>query len=151
MSTRTMTKNELASELAGAIFRIAKSSKRSIRADLEALDLTVPQGMVLHTLAAAGGRLSARELGRECDMLASTATGVVDRLELHGLVERERDVDDRRVVWIKLTEQGTELQSRLPAFQSRVGEAFTVLTTRELEQLLDAVRRVEAAAEEGGR
>ena len=84
-------------------------------------------------------------------MLASTATGVVDRLELHGLVERERDNDDRRVVWIKLTEQGAELQTRLPAFQYRVGQAFTVLSARELEQLLDAVRRVEAAAEEGSR
>ena len=151
MSTRTMSKNELATELAAAIFRVAKSTKRSIRADLEALGLTVPQGMVLHTLAAAGGRLSARELGRECDMLASTATGVVDGLELHGLVERERDNDDRRVVWIKLTEQGAELQSRLPAFQHRVGQAFTVLSARELEQLLDAVRRVEASAEEGSR
>jgi len=152
MSTKTMTKSELASELAGAIFRVAKSSKRSIRADLEAQGLTVPQGMVLHTLAAAGGRLSARELGRECDMLASTATGVVDRLELHGLVARERDNDDRRVVWISLTERGTELQSQLPAFQSRVGQAFTVLSVHELEQLLDAVRRVEAAsAEEGSR
>ena len=149
MSTKTMTKNELANELAAAIFRVAKSTKRSIRADLEALGLTVPQGMALHTLAAAGGRLSARELGRECDMLASTATGVVDRLELHGLVERERDNDDRRVVWIKLTEQGAELQTRLPAFQYRVGQAFTVLSARELEQLLDAVRRVEAAAEGG--
>ena len=148
MSTKTITKNELANELAAAIFRVAKSTKRSIRADLEALGLTVPQGMALHTLAAADGRLSARELGRECDMLASTATGVVDRLELHGLVERERDNDDRRVVWIKLTEQGAELQTRLPAFQYRVGQAFTVLSARELEQLLDAVRRVEAAAEE---
>jgi MarR family transcriptional regulator, organic hydroperoxide resistance regulator len=151
MSTKTMTKGELASEVAGAILRVAKSTKRSIRADLEALGLTVPQGMVLHTLAGAGGRLSARELGRECDMLASTATGVVDRLELHGLVERERDHEDRRVVWIKLTEQGAQLQTQLPAFQSRVGEAFTVLTARELEELLDAVRRVEAAAEERSR
>ncbi len=149
MSTRTMTKNELATELAAAIFRVAKGTKRSIRADLEALGLTVPQGMVLHTLAAAGGRLSARELGRECDMLASTATGVVDRLELHGLVERERDNDDRRVVWIKLTEQGAELQTRLPAFQHRVGQAFTVLSARELEQLLAAVQRVEAATRGG--
>ena len=149
MPTRTMTKNELASELAGAIFRVAKSTKRSIRTDLEAQGLTLPQGMALHTLAAAGGRLSARELGRECDMLASTATGVVDRLELHGLVERERDRDDRRVVWISLTEKGAELQSQLPAFQSRVGQAFTVLSVRELEQLLDAVRRVDAAAAEG--
>jgi len=32
-----------------------------------------------------------------------------------------------------------------------VGQAFTVLSARELEQLLDAVRRVEASAEEGSR
>ena len=86
MSTKTMTKNELATELAAAIFRVAKSTKRSIRADLEDLGLTVPQAMVLHTLAAADERLSARELGRECDMLASTMTGVVDRLEQQGYV-----------------------------------------------------------------
>jgi DNA-binding MarR family transcriptional regulator len=151
MPTKTMTKTDLAAELGSAMLRIAKGAKRSVRAEYELLDLTVPQGMVLHHLAARGGRLTARELGRECDMLASTATGVVDRLEQAGYVERQRDNDDRRVVWVNLTERGAELQARLPAFEAHIGRAFTVLSTRELEQVLAAVQRVEAATGEGSR
>ena len=151
MSTRTTTKSDLGAELGSALFRVAKLAKRSVRADLDELGLTMPQAMLLHHLAADGGRRSARELGRECDMLASTATGVIDRLERDGYVRRERDLDDRRVVWVQLTEKGEALQGKLPAFQTAIGRAFTVLSVRDLEQVLDAVHRVEASIEEGGR
>src|SRR3954451_4721682 len=116
MATRTMNKSDLGAELGSALFRVAKLAKRSVRADLEELGLTMPQAMLLHHLAADGGRRSARELGRECDMLASTATGVIDRLERDGYVRRERDLDDRRVVWVQLTDKGEALQGKLPAF-----------------------------------
>jgi MarR family transcriptional regulator, organic hydroperoxide resistance regulator len=150
MSTRTKTKSDLAAELGAALGRIAKHTKRSVRHDLELVGLTVPQAMALHTLAAAGGRLSGRDLGRECDMLASTATGVVDRLEQHGYVRRVRDEEDRRVVWVQMTEAGSQLQERLPAFTTYWGRTFTVLPTRELEQLVQLVQRVEDAIETEG-
>ena len=152
MSTRTKTKADLAAELGTALGRIAKHTKRSVRNDLELVGLTVPQAMALHTLASAGGTLSARDLGRECDMLASTATGVIDRLEQHGFVRRVRDEGDRRIVWVQMTESGEELQKRLPAFTTYWGRTFTVLPTRDLEQLVELVGRVETAIEqEGGR
>jgi DNA-binding MarR family transcriptional regulator len=150
MSTRTKTKADLAAELGTALGRIAKHTKKSVRSDLELVGLTVPQGMALHTLASAGGTLSARELGRECDMLASTATGVVDRLEQHGYVRRVRDEHDRRIVWVQMTESGGELQKRLPAFTTYWGRTFTVLPTRDLEQLVELVGRVEKAIEQEG-
>jgi len=146
-----MNKSDLGAELGSALFRVAKLAKRSVRADLEELGLTMPQAMLLHHLAADGGRRSARELGRECDMLASTATGVIDRLERDGYVRRERDLDDRRVVWVQLTDKGEALQGKLPAFQTAIGRAFMVLSVGDLEQVLAAVHRVEAAIEEGGR
>jgi|1186.fasta_scaffold33910_2 DNA-binding MarR family transcriptional regulator len=150
MATRTKTKSELAAELGNSLLRIAKSAKRSIRAELEEMGVTVPQALTIQHLAAAGGRLTLRQIGQECDMLASTATGVVDRLEQHGYVRRERDRDDRRVVWVQLTEEGAALQSRLPAFGTRIGSAFTVLSVSELEQLLDALRRIQVVTEEEG-
>ena len=52
MPTKTMTKSDLAAELGSAMLRIAKGAKRSVRAEYERLGLTVPQAMVLHTLAA---------------------------------------------------------------------------------------------------
>jgi DNA-binding MarR family transcriptional regulator len=152
MTARTKTKEDLAAELGTALGRIAKHTKRTMRHELELVGLTLPQAMALHTLAASGGRLSARELGRECDMLASTATGVVDRLEQHGYVRRERDAEDRRVVRVTLTEAGHELRERLPGFSRYWGQTFTVLPVRELEQLVALVKRVEEAIDdEGGR
>jgi DNA-binding MarR family transcriptional regulator len=150
MTTRTKTKADLAAELGSALGRIAKHTKRSVRHDLEQVGLTLPQAMALHTLAGADGRLSARDLGRECDMLASTATGVIDRLEQHGYVRRERDAGDRRMVWIQLTQAGAELQKRLPGFTSYWGQTFTVLPLRDLEQLVALVERVQESIENGG-
>ena len=103
--------------------------------------------MVLHTLAAADERLSARELGRECDMLASTMTGVVDRLEQQGYVQRERDDHDRRVVWINLTPAGERVQSTLGGFFSQFGQTFSVLPAKDLERLAELLGRVAAAIE----
>ncbi len=151
MVVRTKTKADLTSEVTSSLQLIIKSAKRSMRAELEEVGLTVPQAMVLHTLAASGARLSARELGRECDMLASTMTGVVDRLEQQGYVRRERDDHDRRVVWIDLTPEGEQIQSTLGGFFSQFGQTFSVLGAKDLERLAELLGRVAAAIEKEGR
>jgi len=110
----------------------------------------MPQAMLLQALQRAGGRQSARELGRECHMLASTVTGVIDRLEAAGLVQRERDSRDRRIVWVVLTGDGEELVGRLPSFFEHLGKAFTVLPARELEQMRESLLRVLASGEDEG-
>jgi DNA-binding MarR family transcriptional regulator len=44
----------------------------------------------------------------------ATVVGIIDRLETHKLVKRRRCLDDRRVVWIELTEKGNELVKSAP-------------------------------------
>ncbi len=46
-----------------------------------------------------------------CDR--SNVTGIIDRLEDQGLVEREVDADDRRVKNLVLTPAGIELRDRI--------------------------------------
>jgi len=152
MATRTMTKAELSSEIADLFFQIGANAKRAMRVEVEREGLTLPQSTVLTVLADADSRLSARALGEHCHMLASTATGVIDRLEQQGYVQRERDSVDRRVVWVGLTAEGAALAGRLPRFYRRLGRAFEALPARELEQMRDLVTRVVASMnEEGGR
>src|SRR4029079_2283982 len=150
MSTRTTSKRELAAEIGSLLGDLAVRSKRSLRPLLEAEGVTMPQAMLLQALQRAGGRQSARELGRECHMLASTVTGVIDRLEAAGLVQRERDSRDRRIVWVVLTGDGEELVGRLPSFFEHLGKAFTVLPARELEQMRVSLLRALAAGEDEG-
>ena len=44
---------------------------------------------------------------------APTATGIITRLEQHGLVERRHDREDRRVVKVYLTDEGRDISNTL--------------------------------------
>ncbi|HEY1100360.1 MAG TPA: MarR family transcriptional regulator [Myxococcota bacterium] len=82
--------------------------KRQIRDPLAHLhpDLTGPQIHVLATLGTAGTPLPMNELAHNIGASSPTLTGIIDRLERHGLVSRERDGSDRRLVLIALTADG---------------------------------------------
>ena len=54
------------------------------------------------------------ELASRLYLHPATVVGILDRLETHKLVKRRRCLDDRRVVWIELTEKGNELVKFAP-------------------------------------
>ena len=75
--------------------------------------LTSSQSGVLRTLVKEGP-LSSASLSRRLYVTPSNITGIIDRLEKKGLVERTRKEGDRRIALIKLTESGAELSNSLP-------------------------------------
>ena len=75
--------------------------------------LTGPQSSVLRTLIKEGP-LSSASLSRRLYVTPSNITGIIDRLEKKGLVERIRKKEDRRIALITLTEEGTDLSNSLP-------------------------------------
>jgi DNA-binding MarR family transcriptional regulator len=83
-----------------------------------------------------------RELaaGIMCD--ASTVTGIVDRLEDRGLVERRPDPTDRRVKGLVVTSSGIEVRNRI--WQQVLGSAplLAILSLDERTQLRDQLKRV---------
>jgi DNA-binding MarR family transcriptional regulator len=68
-------------------------------------------------------------LARHLDIEASVTTGIVQRLEQRGLLERVHDREDRRVVKIFLTQQGRDLVQALEpvvtAFHERLFRGFS--------------------------
>ncbi len=52
------------------------------------------------------GELAMSRLAEFLDVSLSNATGLIDRMEERGLVERSRESDDRRVVLVRLTAAG---------------------------------------------
>ena len=82
--------------------------KRQIRDPLGELhpDLTGPQVHALASLGISGVPLPMNELSQMIGASSPTMTGVIDRLETRGLVSRERDDADRRLVLISLTPDG---------------------------------------------
>ncbi|EGK08550.1 transcriptional regulator [Desmospora sp. 8437] len=82
--------------------------------EVKKYNLTVPQSIVLRTLAYEG-KQSLAGLSEQAGMSTSSLSGIVDRLEGMGYVERQRDQTDRRVVWIDLTPEGKAFIKGVPA------------------------------------
>lgn len=68
---------------------------------------------------------------------SSTVTGVVDRLELKGLVERMRNSPDRRVITIQLTEAGKKLaQNAPPPIQQKIIDGLKKTEKAKTDQIV---------------
>jgi DNA-binding MarR family transcriptional regulator len=77
-----------------------------------------------------------------------TATGIVTRMEERGLVRREHDTRDRRVVLVGLTDEGVaELQTLHLARRERMAAAIAHLNDAERARLLVALRSLRGAFE----
>lgn len=73
---------------------------------LQTFGLTPPQFMVLFALVRARAPRSMNDLTDITFQDAPTMTGIIDRLEKAGLVERTRSTTDRRVVLVQATPAG---------------------------------------------
>lgn len=67
--------------------------------------VTFPQWVLMKHLRERG-RLTAREIADALEVTPANVTGILDRLEREGLVSRSRSGEDRRVVFVRLTEPG---------------------------------------------
>lgn len=71
---------------------------------------------------------------------SSTVTGIIDRLEQKGLVERQRISHDRRVITVQLTESGKTLaQNAPPPIQQKIIDGLKKLTPREIEHIVKSL------------
>ena len=83
---------------------------------------------------------SGAELGDRLQLDSATITGVLDRLERGGLVERRADPADRRINRLSLTPQGSSLQGPLDREMEALNADFLSLLSdddgRRLRTLL---------------
>jgi MarR family 2-MHQ and catechol resistance regulon transcriptional repressor len=105
-------------------------------------DLTPSQFAVLETLYHLGS-LTQGEVSAKLLKSVSNITTVIDNLERDGLVRRERDPQDRRVIHIHLTEAGKDkLAGLFPAHLAALVDEFDVLSASEQETLGDLCRKL---------
>ena len=94
------------------------------------------------------GPLSMSHLAELLDVSVASATGIVDRMEKKGLVERRRGETDRRVVDVHLLEGGAGvLDSMRAERQIRLGRLLAEIADEDLAALLRGLRAFRAARE----
>jgi DNA-binding MarR family transcriptional regulator len=69
-------------------------------------DLSVTSALALSVLSEFQ-KPSMSSLATACKVSTAAVTGIIDRMERLGLVERYRPPEDRRAVYVRLTEAGT--------------------------------------------
>ncbi len=131
-----------AEEIAEHLFALVDRLRETFEAVVARFELSPPQAKALHYVADAGpvpmGDLACR---LRCD--ASNVTGIVDRLEQRGLVERRIAAADRRVKTLVVTPRGTEIAQALWG-QVRTGALGVVpLSSDDRDQLMQLLRRLD--------
>ena len=105
-------------------------------------DLTYSQFAVLEALYHLG-HMSQGEISMKVLKSGSNMTTVIDNLERHGLVRRERDAQDRRVIHVHLTEAGiSKIEAVLPGHVSALVEEFKVLSASEQQILGELCKKL---------
>lgn len=103
---------------------LGMAARRRTDTLLADLGLSPPEAMLLRS-AARTADATVLGLAEGCGLGGSTAVGAIDRLEQTGLVQRERDREDRRVVRVRLTERGREVAEGLPGFATALEDELT--------------------------
>lgn len=124
--------------------RFSLLANKKLQEILEKLDLTAPQLYVMATIGYAG-RLPFNEIGAKMMVTVSNLTGIVDRLEEKGMVVRERDTEDRRIVYVKLTPKGHRLyKTSIPTFEHTLSQLFDPLDKQQQKELGSLLKKLSA-------
>jgi len=132
----------LEAQILVALRRITRAVDLRSRALLNDYGLTAPQLTTLHAInrlqpVTAGAVADAIHLGRP------TLTGILNRLESRGLVARSRSRQDRRVVKIRLTDEGQSILKNAPSLlQDEFLDELTKLKKWERTQILATLQRI---------
>lgn len=107
--------------------------------------LTASQYNVLRILRGEGQPLPCLEIADRMIAAVPGITGLIDRLEAMGLVTRDRSLEDRRVVYVAITDKAREQLGRLDGPVAELNKALVGhLNTAELQEfsrLLEKARQ----------
>ncbi len=136
-------------EVARHLFDAFRPQERTA-AEWPARDVTLGQLKTLFMLRREGP-LSIGRIAETSGIGAAAASGYVERIERHGLVERRHRTDDRRVVECHLTDSGEHLLEalagmRMEAIHGALG-ALTPTELAEFDRLVLLIAQRTAASE----
>lgn len=127
--------------------RIMKELDTHSRRLMKHYGITVAQVVCLYEIHEKGAHTLSR-LSRNVHLSASTLVGIVDRLEEKGLVKRTRDTEDRRAIFIGITNKGRKfvessphlLHNRLDEKLKNLSESEQIIIANSLDLLVDMLR-----------
>lgn len=106
-------------ELTSSARKASKYWKKSV----DDLGITGVQAMVINALSEQN-QITSMQLGQRVQLDSATMTGLLDRLEKSGLIQRIADEKDRRAVRVSLTDSGIETARQVQQRQLEANKSF---------------------------
>lgn len=130
----------------GRLNRVARLLDNNLRAFFQEHGLGIADYDLMAALFRVGPPYMAKpsSLARSSLLTSAGITLRVDRIVKTGMVERIHDLDDRRSVYVQLTDQGLDLVSRIALLnRERQRRMLDSLTSAEAAVLEDVFRKLE--------
>jgi MarR family transcriptional regulator, organic hydroperoxide resistance regulator len=140
MVLETKPTTSVAEEAWRLLFELAKRKHSLLVPALAELDLPPVQGHALRLLDPEQP-IAMSALADALFCHASNVTGIVDRLETRGLVERQAGREDRRVKTLALTEAGKRVRSQVVELMRRPPPEIAELSASDQRALRDVLGR----------
>lgn len=118
--------------------------KHNMKNQFKNMNVTGPQGMLIGTLSHYG-EMKISDLSEKLGLSNSTVSGIIDRLQKQGLVERIRSIEDRRVIYVSVTPKFSDIAQK--SFKE-VEESFEAMISSASQQELDTILKGLSTLEE---
>lgn len=139
----------LAEQLEQDLSGIRRALRRPLDAEVAKGELTGPQTNVMQVVVRRDG-IRLKDLSQAVNLAHSTVSGIVDRLEKRGMIERRTDAADGRVSSIYPTAVVKEfVRNEIPALRRRPLEgALERVSPAERARIGSAIRRLREILEQ---
>jgi DNA-binding MarR family transcriptional regulator len=144
---RAAANGELSDQIIADFRTMIGALKCAMSERLVRLGISTAQLHIMYTLQR-NDVMTMSRLADVLDVSVSNATGLIDRMEERGFVERTRVPEDRRVVLVRVTEAGTRMLQENDALSDELmRDVLGRLDPAELPVIARAVSEVRAALE----
>ncbi len=107
------------------------------------LDISPSHGNILTALYEGNEKMSMGEIGSKIGKDKATVTHLINKLILLGYTEKEKDIKDKRITYIKLTKKGEEIKEKFDLISSNVyTTAYNNFTEKEKETFLHLLKKM---------
>jgi DNA-binding MarR family transcriptional regulator len=126
-------------QISEAIMKLNKLYRSVFDQYLKDFTLTKAQLMVIGEIYEQ--RKTIGQITEAIQLSYSTVSGIIDRLERDGWIERVRDQEDRRVIWIQAKDKIREIRSTITTYhESIIAPILEEISTEEKEGILHSLQ-----------
>ncbi len=130
------------------ILHIMRNLRHSGMELLSEVELSYPQILLLYALLE-NGPSSISEISQRLKITQGVVSRMVERLVEKGIVERTRDKEDRRVVYVSLSKKGRDHAERMITYHvDRLKQKFLKVKKVDRENFLKLLQDIDSQLEE---